>query len=304
MSALAVFLSQAILYAPGPFFAWPWKPFVNHSSFGSSYSVGYKHFWLDHQDFWNLVWHVICLFFQISSNFSLLAVLDESIGYKVILPTTAMIWVMYLCFAQHSIVFAKISSFLTIAGVYFLTPTLIEAMGQIEFYVYGAFAVVWGLKILFKGTREGSWKESATYLAFLGVKYIITQWLLSSDYNGILADYTIQISALYIVLLSGFAMQPDPVKKVVPTGSLVSHVLSILTAKRGWFLHSCAFTAMVLQGLSHSLSGEQATILKLQALTNQEAKVAYEWSHVTYFPNLLFHAVFDSFNIKGRRKNF
>ena len=38
-----MFGQQALLYAPGAFYFWPWKPFVNYAV-GSGYNVAYKHF--------------------------------------------------------------------------------------------------------------------------------------------------------------------------------------------------------------------------------------------------------------------
>ena len=41
--ALSTPAQQAILYAAGPFYGWPWKPTLNEAH-GCSYAVAYAHF--------------------------------------------------------------------------------------------------------------------------------------------------------------------------------------------------------------------------------------------------------------------
>ena len=69
-------------------------------------------------------------------------------------------------------------------------------------------------------------------------------------------------------------------------------VLGILLNQHLLSSSSSAFIATALQGLAHALSGEQATLVKLQDSPDGAAKLAYEWSHVVYFPNLLLHSLF------------
>jgi len=54
-----------------------------------------------------------------------------------------------------------------------------------------------------------------------------------------------------------------------------------------------------LQGVSHSVSGEQATLLKLEEEEDEGKKLAYEYSHVVYFPNLLLQTIYEI--LKGKK---
>lgn len=54
LSPVARTLSSALLYAPGAFFFYPWKPLMN-ALVGDSYGVAYAHFRRDHSDPLNLV---------------------------------------------------------------------------------------------------------------------------------------------------------------------------------------------------------------------------------------------------------
>jgi hypothetical protein len=71
-SALTRAVSKCLLFSCGPFFCYPWKPIVNEIQ-GVEYTVANKHFWQQHKDTWNLLWHVVCLFFQLWSNFAFLS---------------------------------------------------------------------------------------------------------------------------------------------------------------------------------------------------------------------------------------
>ena len=61
---------------------------------------------------------------------------------------------------------------------------------------------------------------------------------------------------------------------------------------------SFAFLAMLWQGVSHIISKQQATLVALNKNAGskkspdatQREKVAFEWSHVSYFPVLLLHS--------------
>ena len=72
-------LLQAALYTPAPFFGYPWKPFLN-SSYGGDYLESYKHFRAQHMDGTNLFYHLLCLVWQLSSNYALLGQLDHFVA--------------------------------------------------------------------------------------------------------------------------------------------------------------------------------------------------------------------------------
>lgn len=84
-------------------------------------------------------------------------------------------------------------------------------------------------------------------------------------------------------------------------GALLGSVLGILLNQHLLISSSSAFIATALQGLAHALSGEQATLVKLQDSRDGAAKLAYEWSHVVYFPNLLLHSLFLRANMLDER---
>ena len=69
---------KLLLYVGGPFFCYPFKPLINELA-GSNYKRAYKHFRRDHHGAANIALHWVALCFQLSSNYAMLAELDEAI---------------------------------------------------------------------------------------------------------------------------------------------------------------------------------------------------------------------------------
>jgi hypothetical protein len=258
---------------------------------------------MQHQDVANLAWHLICLFFQLSANFSLLHVLDGYIfGERWLSGTTALIWAVYLGNVKECPLFARLCSLICIAWVYMIVPSLSSQMEGVELYVYGAFGIVWMVQAITNGSRLT--KDAITIAALLLIKATAT-YFISLRFKGALSEYSTETSALYLAGMVLLSMRQNSVKEIVFTGTICGHILSILINEPAVYLHSLAFVALMLQGLAHELSGEVATLLKLQDESNQEAKIRYEWAHVTFFPNVLFQACYETYKIKikgSRRK--
>lgn len=290
------FLSQIILYSFGPFFCYPWKPFINTFG-GSNYSTGYKHFWLQHQDPFNLLWHTICLIYQIVGNFSLLLLIDQYLfgNERWISKATALIWVLYLGSAKNCPPIARILSAISIALAYQFVPFI--NLSQAELYVIISFFIIWVIQAIVRGPYFGG--DAPLIIVLLTVKLFLPSFL--KNFIGFYSSSTQLFGIIYIVVIILLASRLDAVKSLIAGASLVGHILSLLTSEKLFYYHSIAFTAMLFQGLAHELSKETATLIKLMDETNHQAKVAYEWSHVTYFPNLLFHAIIDSYKINKNK---
>jgi hypothetical protein len=290
---------QILLYALGPFFAYPWKPIIN-SLFGTSYINAYKHFYDQHKLKFNLLLHFICFFFQIFGNFALLNAIDEKIDYKYKLfsISTLIIWSISLITPKECPMFIKISSIIFIIIAYQIAPLF--SGKEIETYGFILFTIVWFLQVL----QTRSWtklnKDSILILVVLAAKLIFGYYLYIY-YNGILSKYSYEAITIHVNFIVMSSLMKDPVKPVVIIGSLGSHILSILINEPILYLFGNAFIATSLQGLSHALSGEQATLLKLEEKKpNNNNKMSAEWGHVVYFPNLLLQAMYETFNRKKK----
>ena len=112
-----------------------------------------------------------------------------------------------------------------------------------------------------------------------------------------LQTYTLATTALLVVLAG---VLKDPVKVVVVTAAVLLRMGGTFYLEPALHYWSCAYSAMGLQGASHDTSGQEATLLKLQGESSGAEKIAFEWSHVTYFPNMLFHSIYQSINAKKK----
>lgn len=296
---VGITISQIILYSFGPFFCYPWKPIFNTFG-GANYTTGYKHFWLQHQDPFNLLWHLICLIYQVVGNFTLLLLVDQYLfgpEPRWLSKATALIWVLYLGSAKACPAIARICSAISIALVYQLVPYL--DFKQVEYFVIGSFFLIWIVQAIIRGPYLGG--DAPLILLLLLLKSFLSTFL--KNYFGTYQSQTQLIGIIYIVMISLLATRLDAVKTLIAGATMIGHILSILTAEKLFYYHSIAFTAMLFQGLSHELSKETATLIKLMDESNHSAKVAYEWAHVTYFPNLLFHALIDCYKINTNKLN-
>ena len=83
---------------------------------------------------------------------------------------------------------------------------------------------------------------------------------------------------------------------VVLVGALSLNAFSILCEGDHSILSlwAMAYVAMLLQNTAHDVSSQRATLRKLQVYASGDEKTRFEWSHVTYFTDLLFHSCYQS----------
>ena len=95
-------------------------------------------------------------------------------------------------------------------------------------------------------------------------------------------------------IMATLAMLPKPVIPCVFGGMLLTRVLGELTQQDMLLFFGAAFVAQLSQGISHSVTKQEATLLQHESSSARLEKMAFEWSHVVYFPNLLLHSCFQS----------
>lgn len=293
-------LVQTILYAGGPFFVYPWKPLLNVTQ-GSTYQAAYTHFRRDHQYPGNLAAHMACLYYQLLSNFALLTHADEYVinhfprllGGKVLgqvgpVSTLCSVgWAAQLVFAPSPLV-VKVGSLasLTVAQLMGTTVSsqwipLLLGQGLLE-----AFAI----NVLQGKEAVPSKMFVLKTLCYAAVRTAVAMGFLRI--RGSLVAYSKPI-ALALMLFQGFRSYKKPVPDAFSPFGVIGWVFAVLTNQPAIYFWSCAFTASIMQGTSHKLSGEQATLVALN--NGSGVNLTHEVSHTGYFPNLLLHSVYQSF---------
>jgi hypothetical protein len=304
---MTTLLLQIGLYAFGPFFGNPFKPVIAALATDTPYLLGYKHFYDQHKTPANLIWHVICLFFQIFSNFAFLASLDNLLqpftGTATLLTSsTALCWIVFLLIPTTCPAIVKVHSVVWILLAYAFA-TSIQPL-HIELISYACFFIVWVVHVIMRGGVIRHCKGASLIIVALVGKMGMLQALHAAQYSGMLENSsTLLISAYLVGLVVISGILADPVKGVVAYGAVGAPLVALLVNSPVLHLFGYAYVATALQGLAHSLSGEEATLLKLQGLGDKDAahKISYEWAHVTFFPNLLGHALYDTLKSTRRK---
>ena len=304
-------LSSALLYAPGAFFFYPWKPVMN-ALVGDSYDTAYAHFRRDHSDAHNLVLHVVAFVLQVLGNFgllnfldqfalvpSLVAVLPPVLAARCISTLSAGTWILLLA-VQPAPLLAKALSATSISAALCAAPLLsAPALDDVSLLLF-LCAIPLGLALenrrsrVRKGVVEVA-KDLAKYAAVAGLLQGARHLPQSKHWmNGALVGDIALPNAVLLCVVFAAACLPLPVVPVTIVGAVGTRVVFALTGQEYVLFWGCAFSGMVLQGRAHDISKQQATLLNLEGVQDKDKKLRFEWAHVTFFPTLLWHSIYDS----------
>jgi hypothetical protein len=260
-------ISKCLLFSCGPFYCYPWKPLINEVA-GVSYEVANKHFWAQHKDTYNLLWHVVCMFFQVWSNLSFLARIEGPLaaavgvdlgtkvhGHRMLPLLCVTLWGLVLLIPRKGSdcpFLAKTLSLLTLGLAYntahHFTGQVIERICIVAFlFVFGYQVAVRGSKAL--NLKSGAGGSSKLILILLVLKVALYYGIMNSAYRGVFAHkQEILIKAFVGSLIAMGLFLPDPLVFVVAYGSIAGHILSALVDNSLLFLFCSAFTATLFQG--------------------------------------------------------
>ncbi|KNC50574.1 uncharacterized protein AMSG_00735 [Thecamonas trahens ATCC 50062] len=293
---MATLALQTLLYAPGPFYCYPWKPVVNALA-GDGYATAYKHFRRDHRTAPNLALHMVCLVFQVLGNFALLDTLDNIVApllqgspiARPIAAVTAAGWALALATAPAPFV-CTLLAIATVAGGFWASPAIDPML--LEMTCIGTFLAV---LLLTLGVSKKVLAATAGWGAWFGL------WAGLEAYAGLaLAGSRATALAVLAAFVVAAAASPKVPEAPAIGGALACRAVAILTGSRLAFLWGCSFTAPLMQGTAHKITGETATLINLNkaktsaAAVDTAGKVRFEWAHVTFFPSLAFHSVYHS----------
>jgi hypothetical protein len=281
MHSLLLALGRMLIWTPGTFFCFPWKPVVSYAC-GASYQRAFSHFRRDHADPTNLLIHLLCLVIQICGNFGLLAVLDSKTGFATgwLAWLTACLWIATFCVVPAPATVRVITCMATLGG----------------FATRHALATHWRLLVPFMVAMQGpcAWYAAkAPYqlrggvpLAFASAVGALSAgaYALALPPPGVLSAHAAQCNAAFLLLcaaLSQVRVQNEPLCETV-CGAL-GWAVAVATDDPTMLLLTASYVGGSLQGVAHEYTGEKATLGQLSSLTD-------EMAHTTYFPALLVHA--------------
>lgn len=299
-------LSSSILYAPGVFFCYPWKPLLLLVE-GDPYESGYRFFRRDHSDATNLALHFVALGWQLLGNFGVLAALDEAalraypalgVVPRPISAVTGALWALQLLASPAPLVCSVLST--ACIGAAYVGAQHVTAR-ELELGAMGTFVGVLLLaslllarKVNAKAPLLGTAKDVARALAWFGLATAVTQ--AAGTRAGAYAAEARQANAALALLMCVLGALPKPTVPAVLGGIFVVRAVGVLTSQEPLLFLGAAFAAQVSQGVAHDVSRQQATLLSHEkdASHGRATKLQFEWSHAVYFPNLLLHSAYDS----------
>lgn len=299
---------SVVLFGTAPFFFFPPKAGIN-SRYGSSFEVAYYHFRQNHVNAVNLALHAVCLFVQLFGNFGLLNEMDNRNAEKTaplrqLIPdgivkdnlriasaVTALLWIV-VQFRSSAPKYVSLLSALCIALAYFVAPLLtVEYMDALSF---GGFLIMLLLSNLASGGKIVTTADTAK--VFFGMPLLRLGWSwLEANYFELRKDeyQTIQWVCIGWVVALPLLLR-NPVKPLVVSSTFLLRLAYVLTGNKMLFFLSYGFFGSLLQGITHLVSKEEATLIALER-KGDNAKIAFEYGHVVYFPNLAINALLDTF---------
>jgi hypothetical protein len=174
---------------------------------------------------------------------------------------------------------------------------------------------------------QSVWPRARAVLAkgvggFLGAQWLATRFLAGKASEDAWPEAYKAAFAAVAVLITAAAASREPARNCALAGSFVGHAAAVATQSPALYFYSLGFFFTVCQGVSHRISGEEATLLQLNVSTigkssegrgegggekddSKEAKewerLGFEWAHVIYFPSLLLMSVHASLTGKTVR---
>ena len=115
-------------------------------------------------------------------------------------------------------------------------------------------------------------------------------------------DESVRLINIGLLTLMGvLSMLPKPTVPCVLGGVVAVRIAGELTAQDTLLFWGAAFVAQLSQGIAHKVTKQQATLLSHEESTahGRRAKLAFEVSHVCFFPCLLLHACYEDLVLAG-----
>ena len=135
------------------------------------------------------------------------------------------------------------------------------------------------------------------FAVVLGIRVFAELW-----HGAWAAEAQIANAGLLAVMLS-IGLLPKPVIPMVGAGVVLVRTVAALTSQDALLFYGAAFVAQLSQGVAHDVTWQKATLLSHEDSKHDRAtSLAFEWSHVVYFPNLLMHSAHQSLVGKGRKE--
>lgn len=167
---------------------------------------------------------------------------------------SALSWVLYLTLTTEAPQVVRLGSLLAITLGYYAAQMM--CLRTVELWIYMAFGITWLAFVSHKGVIDIP--LGGIHIFLLLVFKNMVGFVALEAYRGYLAEEVIVIASAYFGILFLISLRSDRSfgNQFVSViyGTLVGQVVATLTDSSALYVHSCAFTATLLQGLAHGIS--------------------------------------------------
>ena len=260
----------------------------------------------------NILLHFVALVWTLLGNFGLLTALDKhlnqafpstaALSLRPLCQSTAICWAVTLLLSPAPTVCSALSV-LAISGAYLAAPHITAAGLECGAICAFVLTLVVASALLERKTyrTKGFLRDVAHTIGMLGlalgVRLAAGYYWHGALVKGEETNMLISATGLVMVIL---ACLPKPVVPCVLAGIFLVRTVGEVTARQELLFFGAAFMAQFSQGISHDVTRQKATLLSHEASDEgREKKLAFEWSHVVYFPNLLIHSAYDTLTNAG-----
>lgn len=213
--------------------------------------------------------------------------------YRTISVVSATLWIALLVLSPAPKIVTS-CSILSIIAAFFTAPHIKPReleVGMILVFILVLLVATLtpsckaNVKDLFRGV---------VFFAFaLSVRIVAASANIASFQNVFRSPEIVIICVMCVVSLF-----PKPVKPIVVTGLILIRAFGELTQSNLCLYLGAAFCAQLAQGVAHDFTKQKATLMMNEdSGVARSKRLAFDWSHCVYFPNLLFHSCYQSLRL-------
>jgi hypothetical protein len=266
----------------------------------------------------NLLYHVGCLFWQLGSNYALLNSLDEqwtetdsksvdvkggcwgALRARPLALSNTVLWGMYLLSTGPTPPIVKAATAVSLLGAHrFLGQFFASSWKKIVYLQViiemGVFSKLFGgLPFRIPGIGFVAMRKPVPLALYFLLRTALCKVL--SDTRGKLVSPTVGkwLNRGLMGLMLAAGLSKGRQFNTLSMG-LYGWIIALITDSPSTYFWSCGMLATYTQGWAHAVVKERPTLALLNA--DPVDQTAYEFSHVTYFPNLVWQACWH--NITG-----
>ena len=244
----------------------------------------------------SLLLHIIALVWQLVGNFGVLNEIDSMMAgtNRTFSFVSALLWIAILTFSPAPKI-VSLCSVVSIVAAFYIAPYIKPRDLEMSMMLVFSLVLVLATMMSPSKTRMKDLIRGVGYFAFaVSVR-------IAAASSNVSMDMLRSPEIVLVCILCAVSMLPKPVKPIVVTGLILIRVLGELTESNLCLYLGAAFCAQLAQGIAHDFTKQKATLMMNEdSGVTRSKRLAFDWSHCVYFPNLLFQSCYQSLRLSRK----